>query len=112
MPEAGYFWTSEVTGYIIRYAYRDTLPGGGSRITLLTERRLGGSGGSWRLAPPVTPNNYQFTLIELRLPAKGAGEGKASLSGTVRVDPETKGMALENYAALPVVLRGVTGQAP
>ena len=41
------------------------------------------------------------------MPAKGDGEGKASLTGSLVVDPNTKGLALENYEALPVTLGGV-----
>ena len=40
-------------------------------------------------------------------PAKGEGEGKASLVGTVTLDPVTKTMTLEQYEAQPVTLRGV-----
>ena len=50
---------------------------------------------------------YEFSLIELRMPAKGDGEGKASLTGTITIDPGSKGPALEGYDALPVTLRAV-----
>jgi hypothetical protein len=53
------------------------------------------------------PNEYGFSVIELRLNAQGVGEGKTSLTGTVAPDAAVKMVALENYAALPVVLRDV-----
>jgi hypothetical protein len=108
LPAAGFFWTSEVGGYVIRYATRVTEPAGGTRIILLTDKRLGTAKDNWRPAPAAgTPNTYEFSLIELRLPAKGDGEGKASLTGTIAIDPVIKAPALEGYDALPVTLRAV-----
>jgi hypothetical protein len=108
LTPVGYFWTSEVGGYVIRYAVRTPGAGGGSRIILLTDKRLGAARNNWQPVPPGgAANTYEFALIELRLPAKGDGDGKASLIGTIGVDPETKGLALEGYDALPVTLRGV-----
>jgi hypothetical protein len=112
---AGYLWSSEVAGYALRYAVR--LPGqdGGERILLITDRRLGASNDLWKPAGPSSPGdlaaNYEFSLIELRLNAKGEGEGKISLTGKVAVDPASKTFALENYGALPVVLKNVKKQS-
>ena len=109
LTPAGYLWTSEVGGYVIRYATK--VPGaaaGESRIVMLTDKRLGAAKNAWQPVPAGgTPNNYEFSLIELRVPAKGEGEGKASLVGTVTLDPVTKTMTLEQYEAQPVTLRGV-----
>jgi hypothetical protein len=108
LPAAGYFWTSEVGGYVIRYAARVAEPTGSTRIILLTDKRLGAAKDNWRPAPGgATPNTYEFSLVELRLPTKGDGEGKASLTGTIAVDPATGGPALEAYDSLPVTLRAV-----
>ena len=108
LPAAGYFWTSEVGGYVIRYATRVSEPAGGSRIILLTDKRLGAAKDNWQpAAGGGTANAYEFSLIELRVPAKGDGEGKASLTGTITIDPSSKGPALEGYDALPVTLRAV-----
>ena len=107
LPSVGYFWTSEVGGYLIRYAYQVPQPGGGSRIILLTDKRLGAAKNNWRATAPATPNTYEFTLIELRLPAKGPGTGKASITGTIVVDPETKNLGLGGYDALPVTLQDI-----
>jgi hypothetical protein len=102
---AGILWTSESLGYAIRYAYRIPQPGGGERIILATERRLGGWNELWR--PASASTDYEFTLIELRLNAAGQGEGKATLTGKAAVDPEAKTIALENYASGPVVFKNV-----
>jgi len=104
-PVAGYIWTSEVTGYAIRYAYKLPMPNGGQRIILATDRRLGASSGLWKLAGTSTPTDYEFTVIELRLNPKGVGEGKASLTGKVTVDAASKSIALDGYEALPIILK-------
>jgi hypothetical protein len=107
-PTVGYVWTTEVVGYSIKYAYRMPLPTGGERIILATDRRLGGNTNAWKPKATVTGvPEYQFTLIELRLDAKGAGEGKSSLTTKVVVDNEAKTIALENYAATPAVLQNI-----
>jgi hypothetical protein len=104
-PTIGYIWTDEVTGYSIKYAYRIPLPAGGERVVLVTSRALGAGSIQWKPTEPVT--DYGFTVIELRLNAKGLGEGKTSLTSKVIVDNEAKTLAIENYAAAPVILQNV-----
>lgn len=104
-PTIGYIWTDEVTGYSIKYAYRIPLPAGGERIILATSRALGGGSIQWKPTEPAT--DYEFTVIELRLNAKGLGEGKTSLTSKVIVDNAAKTLAIENYTAAPVILQNV-----
>jgi hypothetical protein len=139
-PSLGYIWTNDVTGYSIKYAYRASLPDGGERIILATDRRLGAHTAGWKpvtatsvdavasaKAAPGTAasagtgvgagalaqapfNDYEFTLIEIRLDPKGLGEGKTSLTTKVVVDdsvPGAKTVALDNYAAAPAIFRNV-----
>jgi hypothetical protein len=102
----GYVWTSESLGYPIRYAASVMLPTGGERIIVLTDRRLGTwSGAPWKAANDA--NDYQYTLIELRLSRSGTGEGKMSLAGKVGADQAAKTIALENYESAPVLLKSV-----
>ena len=112
-PSVGYLWSSEVAGYALRYAVR--LPQrDGERVILITDRRLGAWNELWK---PVgsTANNaaatsYEFSVVELRLNPKGEGEGKISLNGTVAIDSVQRTIALENYNALPVILKNVKRQ--
>ncbi len=102
-PAIGYLWTEEVAGYSIKYAYRISQPDGGERIILATDRRLGGFAAGWKpVAPTVT--DYRFTIIEIRLNARGQGEGKTSLTNKVVVDSAAGTLAVENYAAAPAIL--------
>ena len=107
-PTIGYIWTTDITGYSIKYAFHAPLPDGGERIILATDRRLGAYSPGWKIAA-ATPSDadYQFTLIEIRLDAKGSGEGKASLMTKVVVDNEAKTIALDNYASTPAILQNV-----
>jgi len=106
-PTIGYIWTTDVTGYSIKYAWHTPLPDGGDRIVLATDRRLGAYSPAWTLPAGAAPTDYEFTLIELRLGTKGIGEGKASLTAKVAVDGDAKTVALENYAGAPAILQNV-----
>lgn len=97
-PTLGYIWSDGVTGYSIKYAWR-----AGDRIVLITERRLGAHA-PWGLAPGPAPD-AEYTLIEMRIDAKGTGEGKTSLTTNVALDAATQTLALDGYAAAPALLR-------
>lgn len=92
----GYLWTSESTGYSLRYAYRIAQPDGRERIILATDRRLG----EWE----------GFSIIELRLDTKHEGEGKVSTAGKIGIDATANTIAITDYAALPVTLKNVRAQ--
>ena len=107
-PSFGILWTSESAGYSFHFAYRMMQPDGGQRIILITDRRLGvWSTQWWKPAGTATPTNLPFTLIELHLNAKGEGEGRASLTGKLVEDTAAKTLALDNYAAQPIVFKTV-----
>ena len=110
-PTVGYLWTTDVTGYSIKYAYHAPSPGGGERIVLATDRRLGAYSPGWELAAArakPAETDYDFTLVEIRLDGKGSGEGKTSLTTKVVADNEAHTLALDNYAATPALLAHVT----
>jgi hypothetical protein len=115
-PTVGYLWTTDVTGYSIKYAYHAAWPGGGERIVLATDRRLGAFSPGWTPAqsadasakPAAEAMDYDFTLVEIRLDGKGSGEGKTSLTAKVVADSDAHTLALDNYAATPAILEHVT----
>jgi hypothetical protein len=98
-PTLGYVWGDGVTGYSIKYAWRAA-----DRIVLITDRRLGAHAPEWALGAGSSPD-AEFTLIELRVDAKGGGEGKTSLSANVVMDATANTLALDGYAAAPTMLR-------
>jgi hypothetical protein len=108
MPTVGYLWTSGPAGYSIRYAYKIPATDGGQRIILMTDRKLGAwNPEAWKPTAVATADPSSFSVIELRLNRAGQGEGKTSLTTKVTYDQVTKSIGLENYAAQPVVLKGV-----
>jgi hypothetical protein len=112
-PTVGYLWSSEAVGYALRYAGKIENPDASQRIILITQRKLGAGNQLWRPVPDAPSNNYEFSVIELRLNQKEEGEGKASLTGKIAEDGAAKMVTLENYNVLPAVFRNVrkrTGQ--
>ena len=111
----GYLWTNDVTGYAIKYAFRAPTSDGGQRIILASDRRLGTHSPAWEpvagsgvdAAAKATLTDYEFTLIEMRLDAKGRGEGRTSLTTKVLVDKEAGTLALDNYASSLAILKDV-----
>ena len=105
-PTVGYVWTNDITGYSVKYAFRTPTPDGGERIILATDRRLGGHIPAWTPVGGAVTDD-EFTVIEIRLDPKGSGEGRTSLTAKVAVDKDAATVALENYAATPVILKNV-----
>lgn len=102
MPSVGFIRTPSTVGYDLRYAYRTTT-GGAEHVMLATDRPIG----IWEVGSGSRTLDYPFTVIELRVPRSGEGEGKVSVATKVVADRGSKTIALENYSISPVMLRGV-----
>ena len=102
-PTVGYVWTSGITGYSIKYAWHAPGAGGGDRIVLVTDRRLGASSPGWPSTNGAT--DAEFTVLELRLDVRGAGEARSSLNSAVIVDEAAKTLALGDGIPLLKVTR-------
>jgi hypothetical protein len=117
MPVAGYFWTSSSVGFAVRYAY-DVKTATEERVILAIDGHPDSGGPApWRVLRKTTLDR-PFTVIELRMGKGRPGEGKLSLvtgitaeatDGTTKAGaaPAAKTIALEGYAAAPVMLRNV-----
>ncbi len=110
-PTDGYLWSSEIAGYAIRYAGKVARADGGEQVILITDRRLGNMNDLWTLPGGVAAAPRDFSVIELRLNAKGEGEGRVSITGKLSPDSAAKIVVPENYEALPVVLKNVKQHA-
>ena len=103
-PTLGYIWTDGVTGYSIKYAWRSPATEDKERIVLVTDRRLDSH--APRLAPASGPAaDADFTVIEMRLDGRGAGEGKTSLAAGVAIDTAANTLAIDGYAVAPASLK-------
>jgi hypothetical protein len=111
-PSLGFLWTDSSVGYLIRYAARSPLPGGGERIVIATDRPLGSYGlQPWQPAPPAAAITYPFTVLELQLDSKGKGDGTFSLAARVAIDATTRTLGLEQFATAPRLLKNVKREA-
>jgi hypothetical protein len=100
----GFIWSDGVTGYSIKYAWHSKSASNVERIVLVTDRRLGVQTSLPRPASGGAAD-AEFTVLEMRLDAKGTGEAKASLTSDVMVDGVAKTLALDGYDAAPVLLK-------
>jgi hypothetical protein len=102
-PTVGYIWRDGVTGYSIKSAWRLPAANGGERIVLVTDRRLDAHAPEWARGSTARADG-DFTVIELRLDERSAGEGKTSLTTLVVVDPASQTLVLADYAAATPLL--------
>jgi hypothetical protein len=91
-------------GYDLRYAHQVALPGGGRRILAGTERPM-----SFReISRGTISSDYPFTIVEMRLNAKGEGEGRLSLA--TKIVGEGDSVELENYDLAPIRLTKIKAE--
>ena len=82
-------------GWDIRYAAHDALPDGGERIVIATDRQMS----MWEVRERPRSYDYPFTLIEIRMPKEGKGEGRAFGATQILVDKKKNQIVLEQYSA-------------
>jgi hypothetical protein len=102
-PRIGYIRSNSSVGYDLHYARHTTLPEGGDRIVIATDRYIT----FWEAANGTRSLDYPFTFIEVHLDKDGRGEGKLSLATKVTVDKDTDQIVLENYQSQPILLQAV-----
>ncbi len=108
-PTVGFIWGDGPTGYSIKYASKSALPDGRERIVLVTDRRLGAHSTSWPASPGLSADalakagDAEFTVVEMRIDAKGMGEAKTSHASPAVDSANT--LAIEKYDAAPVLLK-------
>lgn len=108
LPTVGYVWRSDSgVGYSLKYAHRIETPDG-DRITFVTDKRLGAYDFKPWTADGVTESSeLEYSVIELRLPENGTGDGTLSLAAEVKLDQENGLVLLEAPANAPRLLSGV-----
>ena len=106
VPKVGTIRTPDSLAYDLRYAQRTSLPDGGERVVLVTDRPIG----FFEASRSLRSLDYPFTVIELRIGSNGEGEGKASIATKITGDKESGTIVLENYSLSPVLLTKVTRQ--
>jgi hypothetical protein len=87
----------------LRYAQQEDLGDGMRRIVLITDRPVS----IWEAMNRPRTIDYPFTFIELRLNARGEGEGKLNLATRIEVSRNGRMVELENYDNQPISLNEV-----
>jgi hypothetical protein len=100
LPTLGHIWlSSSPVGFSVKYAHRAALPGGGERVTFVTEKRLDYyEFKKWSPAPPVAAKDTGYGVVELYLDANGQGTGTFSLAADVNVDTASAQVSLADGA--------------
>ena len=91
-------------GWDIRYAAHDSLPDGGERIVIATDRQMS----MWEVREHPRSFDYPFTLIEIRLPKEGKGEGRAFGATKIDFDKKKNQIVLEQFSAGEIRLNEIT----
>lgn len=103
MPRAGSIAPSGGVGFEIKFARRIVEPGARERIILVTDRPMS----FWERRDAGRTTDYPFTVVELRMPPNGDGEGRIAVAAQILADPVNQTVVLENYNDQPVALRAV-----
>jgi hypothetical protein len=102
-PPVGYIYTPGRLRYYLLYARNNVLPDGSRQVVLATNRPA-------IVISSARSTEYQFTLVEIHLGADGKGEGKLAPAAKISWDKDAKKIEIENYDALPQLLRQVTAK--
>jgi hypothetical protein len=92
--------------YDLRYAHQVSTGDGRRRIFLATDRPIS----VWEAINRPRTIDYPFTFIELRVNARGEGEGKLSLATRIISSSDGQTIELENYDTQPIQLSGIRRQ--
>jgi len=102
-PRVGYIRTPNSLGYDLQYAYRFVNSDGTSRMVIGTDRPIN----FWEASRQPRTIDYPFTIIEMRLDAKGQGEGRMAAGTKISKSKDGKTIELENYGISPVALNEI-----
>jgi hypothetical protein len=90
-------------GWDLQYTWHEPLPDGGDRIVIATDRHM--SMMEVREQPRTV--DYPFTLLEIRIPKAGKGEGRLFGATQIRFDRKKNQIVLEQYSAGDVRLNEI-----
>ncbi len=103
MPRAGSVAASGGVGFDIRFARRIQEPGQPERIVLVSDRPMS----FWERRDAGRTTDYPFTVVELRMPPSGDGEGRIAVAAQISADAVNRTIVIENYNDQPLGLRAV-----
>jgi hypothetical protein len=102
-PRVGFIRSPSSLGYDLQYAWRIVNSDGTSRIIIGTDRPVS----FFEASRNTRTMDYPFTIIEMRLDAKGEGEGRMASGTKISKSKDGKTIELENYGISPVALNQI-----
>jgi hypothetical protein len=106
-PRTGFIRGPNTIGWDLYFARQFVKEDGSRRVILATNRRMGFG----ELSRGDRSTDYEFTLIEMRFPPKGKGQGKWAPAVKISYNKDTRTIELENYAQEPIRLNEITSRA-
>jgi hypothetical protein len=103
MPKVGFIRLPQTLAYELHYAFQFPTEDGGRNIVIATDRKIARG----EVMSGTRSMDYPFELIQMKLDAKGEGEGKLSFATKIYVTEDGKNIALENYGTTPVALNNI-----
>ena len=102
-PRVGFIRSPNSLGYDLQYAWRIVNSDGTSRIIIATDRPVS----FFEASRNTRTMDYPFTIIEMRLDAKGEGEGRMAAGTKISKSKDGKTIELENFGISPVALNQI-----
>ena len=90
-------------GWNLRYTWHEPLPDG-ERMVIATDRYMS----MWELRNQPRTVDYPFTIMEIRFPKEGKGEGRMVAATQISFDQKKNLIELEQYSAGQVRLNEIT----
>jgi len=91
-------------GWDLRYTWHEPLPEGGERMVIGTDRYMS----MWEVRNQPRTVDYPFTLMEIRFPKEGKGEGRMAVATQFQFDKKKNMIELEQFSAGTVRLNEIT----
>ncbi|NKB87313.1 MAG: hypothetical protein GKS06_03725 [Acidobacteria bacterium] len=104
--EIGRARVGQRNSYPISYAYQFVAEDGTRRVVIATDRPIGALEAVGR----ASTMEWGVSIVELRMPPEGNGEGALVVAGAVVANAETHTLSLENYGQAPVRLSSVRSE--
>jgi hypothetical protein len=107
-PRAGFVRTPNSLGWDVHFARQAPLPGGGTRVVIVTDRPISGI----EAIRNDRSMDYEFQLAEIHLDKDGGSKGSGTYvgAGKVTYNKEKNSIEIENYGTEPVRLNMVQVQ--
>ena len=91
-------------GWDLRYTWHEPLSDGGERFVIATDRYMS----MWEVRNQPRTVDYPFTLMEIRFPKEGKGEGRMAVATQFTFDKKKNMIELEQFSAGTVRLNEIT----